>query len=79
MEGILKNRLFHLMREYEFRTGSELTQKALAERVGVSESVIRRWVKNEIRRFDADIVEGFCKVLDCDVSDLLYLEQVSTN
>ena len=74
MEGKLKNRLFTLKREYEMKNNTSISQKELAEKAGVSESVIRRWLRNEVRRFDAAVIEGLCRVLECKVGDLLYLE-----
>lgn len=34
---------------------------------------------NEARKYEAQIVEGFCDHFDCDPADLLYFELVETD
>ena len=76
MQGKLKNRLFVIIRKREIELGYTLSQADVAKRLGVSEQLVSRWVRNEVTRFDADIVEKICAEFDCDLNDLLYLEPV---
>ncbi len=74
VEGKLRNRLFDLLKQRELELGRSISQAELAREINVSPSVIRRWLNNEVTRFDARMVEGLCRVLDCQVGDLLYIE-----
>lgn len=79
MEGKLKNNLFTLLKNRELELGREISKSELAREVDASPSVIRRWLDNDVTRFDAKLIEGFCRFLECDISDLLYLEPVNSN
>jgi DNA-binding Xre family transcriptional regulator len=74
MKGKLKNRLFSLLRKRELELGRPITQLELAQKIQVSEQVVSRWVRNEVTRFDADIVEKICAEFDIDAGDLLYID-----
>ena len=54
----------------KYRELRSLTQKQLAELLGVSNSRISNWEQG-INRPDADIIANICKVLNISPSDLL--------
>jgi DNA-binding Xre family transcriptional regulator len=70
----LRNRLLLLVTERERATGRRITQKEIARRAGVSEPVIGHWMRNEVRRYDADVIEKLCAYFECGLNDLLYFE-----
>jgi DNA-binding Xre family transcriptional regulator len=74
VKGQLRNRLFLLLSEKERTLGRRIPQIEVAREIDVSEQVIGRWMKNQVRQFDADIIEKLCTYFDCEVADLLYLE-----
>jgi len=78
MRGKLRNSLFSLIRKRELELGRQVTQIELAEKLHVSEQVVSRWVRNEVTRFDAEIVEKICAEFNIDAGDLLYIEPVSS-
>lgn len=51
--------------------GRNLTNREIAQAVGVSEDAMSRWLQGEITRFDADVLSGLCAYFDCQVGDLL--------
>ncbi len=55
----------------DIRKKHELSQEKLAIASGVSVSYIQKIEQNVIRRVSLDILDKLCKVLDCQVSDLL--------
>jgi len=71
---ILKNRLLILIQERERKISRRIKMKDLAEFVGVTNNTIRSWIQNDVRKYEAQIIEGFCEYFDCDVADLLYFE-----
>jgi len=72
----VKNRLLELMQTRERNIGRRLKQHDIAVFVGVSDHTIIHWVRNEVTRYDAQIIEGLCDYFDCDINDLLYFEWI---
>lgn len=50
---------------------NKMTRKALAELVGVRPNTIGDLYHEKVKRVDLDLLNNICKVLDCDLSDLL--------
>ncbi len=65
----LKNNLRLLMAKNGIRTMVELEEKS-----GVSRQVLDRLDKNKSKRLDFETVVKLCKLFDCEVGDLFYLE-----
>jgi putative transcriptional regulator len=72
----LRNRMLYLTTEKERKLGRKITLTEIHEATGVSISVLSRWMRNQIERYDAPIVENLCEYFECEVGDLLYLEPV---
>jgi putative transcriptional regulator len=75
----IKNRLFELIREKELKTGRRITQKAIAEFAGVSEHTMINWLRNDMTRYETNVVERICDYFDCDLCELLYFEVTYTD
>jgi DNA-binding Xre family transcriptional regulator len=73
---VLKNRLLTLIQAREQKISRRVKLKDLAEFVGVTHHTIASWIRNDVRKYEAHIIEGFCDYFDCDVGDLLYFEMV---
>ena len=58
------------------RAGRGFKQHDIATFVGVSDHTIINWIRNETKRYDAEIIEGLCDYFNCEISDLLYFEMV---
>jgi len=48
-----------------------MTRKALADLVGVRPNTIGDLYHERAKRVDLDLLNNICRVLDCDLSDLL--------
>jgi putative transcriptional regulator len=70
MAKALKNNLRLLMAQNGIRTMVELE-----ERSGVSRQVLDRLDKNKSKRLDFETVTKLCVLFDCEVGDLLYVEE----
>ncbi|MDX2137355.1 MAG: helix-turn-helix transcriptional regulator [Chloroflexota bacterium] len=73
---VLKNRLLELIQQRERTIGRRIKLKDLAEFVGVTNHTITSWIRNDVRKYEAHIIEGFCDYFACDIGDLLYFEWV---
>ncbi len=73
---VLRNRLLALIQAREQKIGRRVKLKDLAEFVGVTYHTVTSWIRNDVRKYEAHIIEGFCDYFDCDVGDLLYIEMV---
>ncbi|WP_233221047.1 helix-turn-helix domain-containing protein [Chlorogloea sp. CCALA 695] len=73
----MKSKLAVLMAERDPR----MSQRALAEKSGVSTMAVNRLYNNDFKRVDTETLEKLCAFLECDLSDLLVLkaEQISNN
>jgi DNA-binding Xre family transcriptional regulator len=72
----LRNRLLELMQGLERIKGRRIKQRELAQFVGVTDHTIASWLRNDVTRYDSNVVEGICDYFNCDVGDLLYFEWV---
>lgn len=48
-----------------------ISRYELAKRAGIQYPVIDRYYKNRIKRYDADVLNNICTVLNCDIKDIL--------
>ena len=63
--GIVRNHLAELMEK------KEISKTKLAQRAEMQHTQLRKYYKNEVTRFDADVLARLCTVLDCEIGDLL--------
>jgi DNA-binding Xre family transcriptional regulator len=68
-------RLRELVEQRKEKTGEILTQFEIAAQTGVSLSTISRWMRNSVNTADFDTIERLCEFLNCDISDLMYLDR----
>jgi putative transcriptional regulator len=72
----IRNRLMELMQERERKIGRRLKQRDVARAVGTADHTIMNWLRNEVSRFDSDLLERMCEFFECEVGDLIYLKWV---
>lgn len=70
MAKVLKNNLRILMAKKGVRTMVDLEAKA-----GVSRQVLDRFEKDKSKRLDFDTIVKLCSFFECEVGDLLFLEE----
>jgi putative transcriptional regulator len=75
MSSKLRNRFFILLSEKEQREERRITQSEVANAVGITIHTVGRWMRNEVGKFEAPVVERICDYFNCEVGDLLYLER----
>jgi DNA-binding Xre family transcriptional regulator len=71
----LRNRILILVTEKERSLGRRITQKEIAQNIGVSEQLIGRWMKNKVKQFDGETIEKLCVYFNCEVGELLYIDR----
>jgi DNA-binding Xre family transcriptional regulator len=76
MKRKLQNRLLILVTEKEQREKQRITQTKLAQEIGVSIHTIGSWLRNDVTKFEAPIVERLCEYFQCELWDLLVLEEI---
>jgi transcriptional regulator with XRE-family HTH domain len=64
------------MTEKERKEGRRISQSEVARAIDVSNNTIGNWIRNDIAKVEASIVEDLCTYFQCDLCDLLYLEDV---
>lgn len=73
---LLKNRLLELIQERERKINRRIKLKDLAVFVGVTNHTITSWIRNDVRKYEAHIIEGLCDYFNCDINDLLSFEMI---
>jgi len=63
--GTVKNHLNELI----VRKG--ISKNKLAQRAEMQRTQLNKYCKNEVTRFDADVLARLCTVLECEIGDLL--------
>ena len=72
----LKLHLPELVEQYEQDRGMDkLTQKELADALGIPVSTLSRYMRGYLNRYDGEILEKLCDFFQCEIQDLLRLER----
>ncbi len=72
----LRNRLLHLITEKERIERRRIPQSEVAKAIGVTNNTIGNWIRNDVAKVEASIVENLCEYFRCELGDLLYLDEV---
>jgi DNA-binding Xre family transcriptional regulator len=75
-QRVVRNRLMELIQERERKMGRRVKQRDIAQFVGVADHTITHWIRNEVTKFESDIITGLCDYFDCEINDLLYIETI---
>lgn len=71
----VRNRLAVLMAEKEIRSVSELHRRIKEHGLTMSRRTLDKFYTNESNRFDKETLATLCVILECDIGELLVLEQ----
>ena len=72
----MKSRFKVLLAEKELREGRSISLRKVVAETGVSNSTVLRLANNTIKRVPLDELAKLCAYLDCEIGDLLRLEDV---
>ena len=50
---------------------NSITRYELAKRTGIRFQIIDNYYKNKVVRYDSDVLDRICRVLNCDISELI--------
>jgi putative transcriptional regulator len=71
----IKNRIKILIAEKEIRENRKLTMRIIAREAGVSTNSLVAYTNQDVVRFDAVVLDAFCKYFNCGVGDILFYEK----
>jgi putative transcriptional regulator len=71
----IKTRLKILIAEKEVKENRKLTLRTISEEAGVSTNSLTAYNNQDVVRFDAPVLEAFCKYFNCGVGDILFYEK----
>jgi putative transcriptional regulator len=71
----LKNRLLLLLTDKERKEERRIKQVEIARAINISHNTIASWLRNDVTKLEAHVIEGLCEYFQCDLSDLLYFEE----
>lgn len=63
--GTVKNHLAELVEK------KGISKTKLAQRAEMQHTQLGKYFKNQVTRFDADVLARLCTVLECEIGDLL--------
>ncbi len=55
----------------EYLDRNNITRYELAKRTGIKFQIVDNYYKNKMVRYDSDVLDRFCRALDCDISDII--------
>jgi putative transcriptional regulator len=67
----IKNHFMRLWNRKEAREERRITLTEISEQTGVGWGTVNRWKREEVNRYDADILSAFCAYFECGIGDLL--------
>lgn len=69
------SRLMRLMAEKQIRDNRMINAVIVSKETGLRHATVMSWIRSDLRRFDEEVIVAFCKYFECDIGDLLVLEQ----
>lgn len=72
---IVKNRLAVILAEKGIRSVSELHRMIQAAGMTMSRRTLDKFYNNESNRIDYDTLATLCTILECEIKELLYLDE----
>ncbi len=55
----------------KYLDSNNITRYELAKRSGIRFHIVDNYYKNKVVRYDSDVLDRMCSVLNCDISDLI--------
>ena len=55
----------------EYLKKADITRYELAKRSGIKYQIIDNYYKNNVIRYDSDILDRICLALDCSIGDII--------
>jgi len=69
-----RNQLFEVWKRREAELGRRITYKEASEGTGISAATLSRWSTGQAERFDAITIQALCEFFECEVGDLIVLD-----
>ena len=69
------SQVLRLVSEKQIQENRVINTATIARETGLSRLTVGSWLRNEVKRFDEESIVVFCKYFECDIGDLLVLEQ----
>lgn len=77
MEGkvVIRSNLAQLIDQKSERDGIPLSQYRLSQETGIALNTVKRYLREAPASFDNSVVSAFCEYFQCQVGDLLIVEE----
>ncbi len=76
---IVRNRFKELLAIKERRDGRRYTRREMEAITGVTLKTVQGWANNRATQFHSQQIEAFCEFFECELGDLLILEEVESS
>jgi putative transcriptional regulator len=73
----VRNRFNELLAVKERKEARSISRRQIAEETGISLTSIHNWATNQVTRYDGLQIKTFCEYFNCNVGDLLIIEEAS--
>lgn len=74
MTGRIANRFRILLAEKATREQHSIAINDVKRETGIAWSTLNSWANNHVTRYDAPVILALCEYFDCQVGDILVLE-----
>jgi DNA-binding Xre family transcriptional regulator len=76
MKQRIKNRFTELLGKKVREDGRRISQREVADTLNIAKGTIDRIALNKTTRYDEHVILALCNFLECDIGELLYIEEV---
>lgn len=76
MSTIISNRFQILLSQKEEQEQRHISLLEVHNKTGINWRTLQSWSNNKVTRFDSSILIALCEYFDCELIDLLQLEQL---
>jgi putative transcriptional regulator len=73
------NFAFLLKKKAQREKRKSVPMTEVADATGLSRQTLSRFAQEKLREYPESMLIGLCEYFDCDISDLLIIEEVSEN
>ncbi len=74
----MKSNFLVLLAKKQQRDGKRISIRQVARETGINPYTVYGLANNDLREYPADAIAKLCDYFNCEIGDLLYVEEVSS-
>lgn len=75
-KSVIKLNLKAQLLRKQVDVGHEISQRDIAEALGLSEHTVGKWMRGDVKQYDRELLAAFVDYFGCKIEDILKVEVV---